>query len=63
MAKKDEWKWNIEDLTDAEIYDAIRYLEHDRGTGEEEDNDRGVVICVCLYIVLFVGLTCLWLYR
>lgn len=27
MAKKHELKWNIEDLTDPDIYDAIRYLD------------------------------------
>jgi hypothetical protein len=27
MSKKHESKWNIEELTDPEIYEAIRYLE------------------------------------
>jgi hypothetical protein len=46
---------DIEDLTDAEMYDAIRYLEPGpKNTKEMDEDDRekdnGVVICVCLYI-------------
>jgi hypothetical protein len=32
MAKKQESNWNLETLTDAEVYDAIRYLEPDPGS-------------------------------
>ena len=62
MAKKHESKWNIEDLSDAEIYDAIRYLETDLSSTTEQDNDNGVVICVCLYILLFGCLGFWWFY-
>jgi hypothetical protein len=62
MAKKHESKWNIEDLSDAEIYDAIRYLETDLSSTTEQDNDNGAVICVCLYILLFGCLAFLWFY-
>jgi hypothetical protein len=59
--------WNLEDLTDAEIYAAIRYLEPDPRNANEQDTnddnkDNGVVICVCLYIALLVGLAFFWLY-
>jgi hypothetical protein len=42
---------NIEDLTDVEIYDAIRYLVPDfksaKQMGEDDrEKDTGVVICV-----------------
>jgi hypothetical protein len=48
---------NIVELTDTEIYHAIRYLESDpKSTKEMSEDDRekdnGVVICVCLYIAL-----------
>jgi hypothetical protein len=60
--------WNIEDLTDAEIYAAIRYLEPDTSsTNEQKDDtpttqnfDKGVVICVCVYIAVLVCLAFLW---
>jgi len=68
MAKRDESKWNVEDLTDREIYDAIRYLEQEpvSGHGEDKNDDDkdsyyGVIICLCLYIALFMMF--LWLYR
>jgi hypothetical protein len=57
---------NLEDLTDAEIYAAIRYLQpdprnaNDQDTGHD-DKDNGVAICVCSYIALLVGLA-LWSY-
>ena len=58
---------NIEDLTDTEIYDAIRYLEPDPKSSKEMDEDdrekdNGVVICVCLYIALLGCLAFVWLY-
>ena len=50
MEKKHESKWNIEDLADPEIYDAIRYLEPNSTSGIEENDHSGVVICVNLLI-------------
>jgi hypothetical protein len=58
---------NIEDLTHTEIYDAIRYLEPDPESASERDGDdrnqdHGVVICVVLYVALFVCLAFVWFY-
>jgi hypothetical protein len=58
---------NIEDLTDTEIYDAIRYLEQDPRSANEmdaddQDKDNGVVICVFLYVALLVCLAFVWFY-
>jgi hypothetical protein len=58
---------NIDGLTDVEIYAAIRYLEPDpinAGTwyGEGEDEDNGVAIWVCLYILLLLCVGFLWFY-
>jgi hypothetical protein len=58
---------SLEDLTDAEIYSVIRYLEPDprnaneQGTGRDS-KDNSVVICVCLYIALFICLAFFWFY-
>ena len=58
---------NIDDLTDSEIYSAIRYLEPqatnaDERHAEDRDKDNGVMICVGLYIALLVCLAFFWLY-
>jgi hypothetical protein len=58
---------NIEDLTDTEMYDAIRYLEPAPQCAKEMgaddlEKDNGVVICVCLYIALLGCLAFVWLY-
>jgi hypothetical protein len=58
---------NVEDLTDTEIYDAIRYLEPDPKSankidGDDQDKDNGVVICVFLYLALLVCLAFMWFY-
>ena len=53
---------NIEGLADAEIYAAIRYLEPAERSAEQNNDDNGVVICVCLYIAMSVCLAFLWLY-
>ena len=52
---------NIKDLTDGQIYAAIRYLEPGPRRSDEQTDDKDVLICVCLYIVL-IGCVALWLY-
>jgi hypothetical protein len=59
--------WNIDDLTDTEIYAAIRYLEPsltnaDQLEADDQDKDNGVVICVCLYAALLICLAFSWFY-
>jgi hypothetical protein len=53
---------NIEDLTGAEIYAAIRYLEPAETSTDERNDNNGVVISVCLYIALLWCLAFVWLY-
>ena len=67
MLTNQELDWNIHDITDAEVYAAIRYLEPESRNAGEQDSDRqgrdnGVVICVCLYVALSVCLAFLWFY-
>jgi hypothetical protein len=71
MAKKQEPKWNIEDLTEAEIYAAIRYLEHGvtntelgpdaRSTTDKQDDVAALAISV-IFIVLMAGVGFMLLY-
>jgi hypothetical protein len=62
MAKKYESKSNIEDLTDAEINDAIRYLEAEQTTASQRNDETGFVICFCAVILLLgvLGFMCLY---
>ena len=62
MAKKYESKWNIEDLSDPDIYDAIRYLEPEQTTANEQNDDTAFVICFCVVILLLglSGFICLY---
>ena len=62
MLTNQDSDWNIDDLTDAEICTAIRYLEAAETRPEEPNDDNGVVICVCLYIALLGCLAFVWLY-
>lgn len=67
MLTNQEPDWNIDDITDTEIYAAIRYLELDSGKSGEQDSDgqsrdEGVFICVGLYIALLGCLAFLWIY-
>jgi hypothetical protein len=59
MAKKQESNWNLETLTDAEVYAAIRYLEPDPRSANGQDN----VICVAILILLLGCLGFLWLWH
>lgn len=36
MSKKHQSKWNVEDLSDPDIYEAIRYLEPDLICGKQQ---------------------------
>jgi len=45
MLANHEPDWNIDDLSDTEVYAAIRYLERDPGSTNEQDDDRCVIIC------------------
>ena len=71
MLRNHEPDRNIEDFTDREIYDAIRYLEPDPSGahGQNDDfattdqnDDNGVIICVCLYVALSVCMAFAWFY-
>jgi len=62
MAQKHESKCNIDDLTDPEIYDAIRYLEPNSTSGIEENDDSGLVICISFLILLLGCLGVMLLY-
>ena len=67
MLTNDEPDWNTDDITDAEIYAAIRYLEPESANAAEQNSggqgrDNGVVICVCLYIAIFGCLAFLLIY-
>ena len=55
MAKKYESKWNIEEMTDPDIYDAILYLEPDPQYLKQHNADTALVICLCV-VTLLVGL-------
>jgi hypothetical protein len=62
MLANHEPDWNIDDLTDVEIYGAIRYLEPAETSTDEQIDSNVVVICVCLYIALLGCLAFVWLY-
>jgi hypothetical protein len=62
MLRNHEPDRNIEDLTETEIYDAIRYLEPDPRRANGQNDDNGVVICVVLYVALLVCLVSVWFY-
>jgi hypothetical protein len=61
MLMNHEPDWNIDDLSDTQVYAAIRYLEPVTRHAVEENDDRSVLICVGLYLLLIVCLAA-WLY-
>jgi len=62
MEKKHESKCKIEDPSDPDIYDAIRYLEPEQTVASERNDDTTLVICFCVVILLlgFLGFMCLY---
>jgi hypothetical protein len=62
MLTNQEPDWNIDDLSDTEIHAAIRYLEPAETSTDQQNDDSGVAICVCLSIALLECLALVWLY-
>ena len=62
MSKKQESKWNIEELSEPEIYDAIRYLEPDPIYRKQQEDETAFVIGVTIVILLLGCLGFMWLY-
>ena len=62
MAKKYESKWNIEEMTDPDIYDAILYLEPDPQYRKQHNVDTALMICLCVVTLLVgvLGFMCLY---
>jgi hypothetical protein len=53
---------NIEDLTETEINEAIRYLEpHPRNTNEKQD-DTATLVAAISFVILMLGLWLMLLY-
>jgi hypothetical protein len=67
MLTNQEPDWNIDDLTDTEIYAAIRYLDADPRTvnkrdADDKEKDNSVATCICLYILVLGCLAFVWFY-
>jgi hypothetical protein len=67
MLMNQEPDGNIADLTDTEMYAAIRYLEPSPRSANEQDahdqnKDDVVAICVCSFVALLVFLSIWWVY-
>jgi hypothetical protein len=62
MPRKQESKWNLEDLTDAEIYAAIRYLDPDPiPETNGKNNSIPFVVCVSLLVLLLGCVGFIWI--
>jgi hypothetical protein len=62
MAERYGLNSKIDNLTDDEIYDAIRYLDQDPGGTTQDKVDSGVVICISLWMLVLGCLGFMWLY-
>ena len=62
MAKKHESKWNIEKMTEPDIYDAILYLEPDPEYRKQRIDETTFVIGFSIIILVlgFLGFMCLY---
>ena len=54
MLENQEPDQNIEDLTDAEIYSGISYLEPESTVSEKADDDNGGGVAVAIILRMFV---------
>jgi hypothetical protein len=62
MTKK-ESKCGLEEISDAQIYDAIRDLNPNPRRADENNDIAALVLCASLFILLLGCLAFLWFYR
>jgi hypothetical protein len=62
MSREHESKWNLKELTSAEIRAAIRYLDPDAEDGDEQHDAPIFALGITLLLMLgYMGIT--WLYQ
>lgn len=54
MQRKQESKWNLEDLTDADVWTTIHYLDPD-SIPETNAKTNGTLFLVCFSILVLVS--------
>jgi hypothetical protein len=62
MANTHNSNGNIDELTDAEIYDAIRDLDPEPAAQKQQDDSAAFVIYLSLFILLLGSIGFMWLY-
>ena len=61
MGRKDSSNWNLEELTNAEVYLAIRHLDPDEHARADCEDRRSMIMINILILVLgLVGLLCFY---
>jgi hypothetical protein len=62
MAKRHESKWNIEEMSDPDIYDAILYLEPDPEYRKQSNDETAFMIgfSVIILVLGLLGFMCLY---
>jgi len=63
MTDKHQRQWHVEEPTDREVQEAIRYLEPDPICRELEEDGGRLVISISIVILLLGALGFVWLYR
>jgi hypothetical protein len=56
MLANHEPDWNIDDLSDSEVYAAIRNLERDPGSTNQQDDDILTILQVNMMALIFTPL-------
>ena len=62
MLRNQEPDRNLEELTDAEIYAAIQYLEPDSQDSERPDDYGGLVFAIFFLVLLLGAIGIVWFY-
>jgi hypothetical protein len=62
MGNKYELKRHIEDVTQVEVSAAIRYLDPDPRSTNEQDHATAVAICILLVLLVLGCLVFIWLH-
>ena len=63
MTRRQESKWTLEGLADADVCAAIRYLDPDLNTeSNSEDSNGPFVIFASMLLLLLGGVALIWFY-
>jgi hypothetical protein len=60
MGRRDSSDWNVEELTDSEVYLSIRHLDPDEQARDDWDDRSMLIVSILILVVGCIGIFCFY---